>query len=57
MLKDEYSEQEGRLIARGVLTPPCRRRKPGELLPEPSGYVLDEIMQKLWREEREGRWI
>ncbi|MGC2109533.1 MAG: type II toxin-antitoxin system prevent-host-death family antitoxin [Candidatus Korobacteraceae bacterium] len=52
---EEFSEQERRLIARGILTPPLRRRKPSDRLPEPQGNVSDEVMQQIWDQEREGR--
>lgn len=55
ILVAEFSEQEKRLIARGVLTPPRRRRKAAKPLPEPPGDVTDEIMQDIWRQERDGR--
>ena len=51
----EFSEQEMRLIARGALTPPRRRRKADEPLPEPPGDVSDDITQEIWRLERDGR--
>ena len=52
---EEYSEQERRLIARGVLLPPRRRRQGSDPLPEPQGDVPDEVMKEIWRQEREGR--
>jgi prevent-host-death family protein len=52
---EEYSEQERRLIARGVLLPPLRRRRWSDPLPEPQGDVPDEVMKEIWRREREGR--
>ena len=50
---EDRSEQERRLIARGVLTPPLKRRPAS--WPEPAGYVSDEAMEQVWREEREDR--
>jgi len=47
--------QEKRLIAKGVLTPPRRKRGARGTLPKPAGYVSKEIMERVWREEREGR--
>jgi prevent-host-death family protein len=38
---DDHSEQERRLVARGVLSPPLKRRPVS--------------MKKVWREERESR--
>ncbi len=51
---EDRSGQEERLIARGVLAPPLRRRRPGAL-PEPPAHVSDDVIGKIWREEREGR--
>ncbi len=52
---DDYSEQERRLIARGVLVPPLKRRRSPVPLPEPPGNVPREVMEQVWREEREKR--
>jgi len=49
------SEQEQRLIARGVLTPPLHKRAASVSWPEPPGNVSDKVMEQLWREERESR--
>ncbi len=49
----DHSERERRLIARGVLVPPKKKRK--GRLPPPAGRVSDEVMEQIWREEREGR--
>jgi prevent-host-death family protein len=51
---EDHSEQERRLIARGVLRPPKRPRSSASL-PDPPGYVSDEVMEQVWREERQGR--
>ena len=48
------AEQQRRLVARGVLRPPLKRR-PSTGWPEPPGNVSDEVMEQVWREEREGR--
>ena len=50
----EQPEQEQRLIARGLLTPP---NQPCNLSswPKPPGNVSEEVIEQLWREEREGR--
>ena len=53
----DYSEQEQQLIARGVLTPPLRKRKPSDALPGPVGNIPDGVMDQIWREEREDRCI
>lgn len=47
------SEREKQLIARGVLTPP-RKKKPVRL-PKPVGNVSDAVMDRIWQEEREDR--
>ena len=52
---EDHADQEKQLIARGVLTPPLRKRRPSDPLPEPPGNVSDEVMAQVWREEREGR--
>jgi prevent-host-death family protein len=50
---DDESERIQRLIARGVLAPPMKKlRSP---LPPPAGNVSDEVMERIWREEREDR--
>lgn len=55
VLAGDFSEQEKRLIARGILTPPLRRHKASEGWPEPPGNIPDEVMKEIWRQEREGR--
>lgn len=50
-----YPEQEQQLVARGVLTPPMKKRPASVSWPEPPGNVSDEVMEQIWREEREGR--
>ena len=51
----DYSRQEQELIARGVLAPPLKKRAGSRPWPQPPGNVPDEVMERLWREEREGR--
>ena len=51
----DHSEQEQRLIARGVLTPPLNKRPASVSWPEPPGNISDEVMEQVWREERESR--
>jgi len=52
----DYDERTRRLIAKGILTPPKSARPAGFKLPEPSGPMIsDEVMEQVWREEREGR--
>ena len=52
---EDLSEQERRLVARGVLTPPTKKRPASISWPEPPGNVSDKVMERLWREERESR--
>ncbi|MGA7928739.1 MAG: hypothetical protein WCA20_22435 [Candidatus Sulfotelmatobacter sp.] len=52
-LLEDQPERERRLIARGVLVPPRKRRR--ALLPAPAGNVSDEVRERIWREERENR--
>ncbi len=52
---EDRSEQEQRLVARGVLTPPLKKRPATVSWPEPPGRVSDEVMERVWREERENR--
>ena len=52
---EKHSVQEQRLIARGVLTPPLKKRPARLSWPEPPGNVSDEVMEQIWREERESR--
>jgi prevent-host-death family protein len=49
------SEQEQRLVSRGVLTPPLKKRPASVSWPDPPGNVSDKVMEQVWREEREGR--
>jgi hypothetical protein len=52
---DDEAERERRLIARGVMTPPLKERTEPVSRPDPPGNVSDEVTEKLWQEEREGR--
>lgn len=52
---NNQSEQEQRLVARGVLMPPLNRRPSTVSVPEPPGDVSDDVMEQVWREERRGR--
>ena len=58
VVQDEQSEQEKRLIARGVLTPPLKKRPAKDNWPKPAGKVKisDEAMKRIWDEEREDRF-
>jgi len=45
-----------RLIAKGIITPATIARVEGEEWPEPPGPMISrEVMEQVWREEREGR--
>ena len=52
---NDRSEQEQRLVARGVLTPPLKKRRSPVSLPDPPGDISDDVMEQVWREERQGR--
>ena len=52
---EDRSEQEQRLVARGVLMPPLKKRPASVSWPEPPGNVSDKAMEQVWREERESR--
>jgi len=44
-----------RLIRRGVLKAPLKRRRAPASWPNPPGNISDDVMERLWQEEREGR--
>ena len=46
-------EREKDLIARGVLTPPLKRRNSSKAWPKPVGSVANVVIEQIWREERE----
>ena len=50
----DWSEQEERLIRRGVLRPPRKKRRLSSRL-KPAGHVSNEVMARVWQEEREAR--
>jgi prevent-host-death family protein len=52
---EDLTEQEKRLIARGILTPPRKPRSRSRSWPKPPGNVSADVMEQVWREEREGR--
>lgn len=52
---EDRSEQEQRLVSRGTLTPPLKRRPVSTAWPQPPGNVSDKVMAQVWREERENR--
>jgi prevent-host-death family protein len=51
----EESKQEQRLVARGVLAPPRRRRAESAEWPQPPGDISDDVIAEVWRRERESR--
>jgi prevent-host-death family protein len=51
----DYSQREQRLVARGVLTLPLKKRPATVSWPVPPGNVSDEVMEQVRQEEREGR--
>ncbi|MFZ0286333.1 MAG: type II toxin-antitoxin system prevent-host-death family antitoxin [Terriglobales bacterium] len=52
---EDHSEQERRLVARGVLSPPLKTQRSPVVWPEPPGNVSDDVMREVWQEERENR--
>ncbi len=53
---ENFSEQEKRLIACGVLRPPLnKKRRPLPKRPKPAGKIPNGVMDRIWREERKGR--
>src|SRR5271157_1724339 len=50
-------DRESRLIAQGVMSPPIEPRREGDEWPGPAGpnFVTREVMEQVWREERDGR--
>ena len=54
---EDYDDRIKRLIAKGVLSPPIEPRKQGEKWPDPPGptCITREMMDQIWREERDGR--
>ena len=52
---EDQPERERQLVARGVLTPPLQRRSSPVSWPNPPGTISDEVIERLWQEERENR--
>jgi prevent-host-death family protein len=52
---EDQPERERELVARGILTPPLKRRSSPVSWPKPPGAISDEVIERLWREERENR--
>jgi antitoxin (DNA-binding transcriptional repressor) of toxin-antitoxin stability system len=55
-VEDEEARMR-RLIAKGIITPPKMPRPNGYKLPSPPGphCISQEVMDQVWREERDGR--
>jgi len=52
--EEDHSAQEMDLIARGLLAPPLEKRRSNSW-PKPPGHISDEIADRIWQEERNGR--
>jgi prevent-host-death family protein len=52
---EDQPEREQRLVARGLLMPPLKKRPRSLSWPKPPGHVSDKAMEQVWREERESR--
>ena len=50
-----HSQQEQRLVARGVLTLPLKKQPALVSWPVPPGNVSDKVIEQVRQEEREGR--
>ena len=51
----DLSEQMKRLVARGILVPPLKKRSASSRWPKPPGNVSDDVIKQIWKEEREDR--
>jgi|ERR1035438_2169998 antitoxin (DNA-binding transcriptional repressor) of toxin-antitoxin stability system len=56
-LVEDEDARRSRLIAKGIITPAKMPRIEGEEWPEPPGShcISREVMDQVWREERDGR--
>jgi len=54
---EAFGDRERRLIAKGILTPPKEARTVGAewLAPTASKLISRDVMDQVWRGEREGR--
>jgi antitoxin (DNA-binding transcriptional repressor) of toxin-antitoxin stability system len=53
---DDEDARRRRLIAKGIITPAKMVRPEGYRLPKPPGPMISqEVMDQVWREERDGR--
>jgi prevent-host-death family protein len=49
----DHSEEMQDLIARGIVTPPLKPRPTPFSWPTPPGNIPDDVMQRIWDEDRE----
>ena len=49
---EDEEERVKQLIARGVMTPPRKKRASGARWTIPQGKISDEVMEEVWRQER-----
>jgi len=47
-----YADHEKRLVSRGVLLPPLKKRSEPVKWPIPPGNVSEKVMRQVWRDER-----
>jgi prevent-host-death family protein len=52
---EDQPVRERQLIARGILTPPLQKRSSPVSWPKPPGNIPDDVVERLWQEERENR--
>jgi prevent-host-death family protein len=52
---DNYSDEMQDLISRGIVTPPRKPRPAPFSWPTPPGNIPEDVMQRIWDEEREDR--
>ena len=52
---DDYSDEIKDLIARGIVTPPRKPRTKPLSWPTPPGNIPEDVMQRIWDEERGDR--
>jgi len=52
---EDRTAQERRLVARGILRPPLKRRTASRAWPQPPGNISSRVMKQVWQEERDGR--
>lgn len=52
---EDHSGQDQRLVARGILAPPLKKRPSSVSWPKPPGNISRQVMEQVWREERDTR--